>query len=165
MGFVRRYDYFPGNEEITRIEGVVILDIGQPGAIQGVENGRACLIGEFADMTYATAVSSTGVVSTSCRPVDITGPTDMVDKLGGWDSTLGNFGVAGGNGYAELYGQSFGSLCCVPVNLCSAAGIRVFRQLPTCTSTASALPVVSLAAASVVAGRVFRSGAGRMHIG
>ena len=165
MGFSRRYDYFPGNEEITRIEGVVILDIGQPGSIQGVENGRACLIGEFADMTYATAVSSTGVVSTSCRPVDVTGPTDMVDKLGGWDSTLGNFGVAGGNGYAELFGQSFGSLCCVPVNLCSAAGIRVFRQLPTCTSTASALPVVSVAAASVEAGREFRSGAGRMHIG
>ena len=31
-GFIRRYGYFPGNEIITLIEGVVIIDLPPAGA-------------------------------------------------------------------------------------------------------------------------------------
>lgn len=56
-GFVRKYGYFPGVEELTAIEGVVIVDRASPGAIQGVSYGVVAAIGEASDMSYVCTVS------------------------------------------------------------------------------------------------------------
>lgn len=164
-GFIRRFGYFPGTEQITQIEGVVIVDLPPPGASAGVGVGTVAVIGEFCDMTYATSVDSTGTVSTSIRPVEAFTPQDMINKVGGWDETLGDFGRAQGNGFHALRNKRFSRLVLVPVNLCSAAGARFYRSLPVCTSSTNATPVVPMQAASIAAGREFRNGLGRLRVG
>ena len=62
-GFIRRFGFSPGVETITLIEGVIIVDLPPPGAINGVSAGTVGMVGEFPDMTYATAVDVAGLVN------------------------------------------------------------------------------------------------------
>jgi len=163
-GFTRRYGAFPGNEVVTQIEGVVIIDSPPPGTVQGRASGVCALVGEFPDMSYACAVSATGVVTESLRPVEIYGPADLVGKVGGFDETLGEFGVSRGNGFVALRNKRFSRLILMPVNLITpAAGsthaVRCWRDLPTNRSATDARPIVPLSQGVVAAGREFLSGA------
>jgi hypothetical protein len=164
-GFIRRYGANPGDAEIRAIEGVIILDLPPPGSINGASSGTVGMVGEFADMSYGTAVSSTGVVSTSAQPVEIFSGQDMLDKVGGWDSTLGDFGSTDGNGFFALRNKKFTRLIVCPVNLASAGAGRAWRDLPTNLSATQAVPVVPLAGGRVEGGREFRSGVNRVRLG
>lgn len=164
-GFSRRYGFFPGSEVITQIEGVIIVDAPPPGAVNGISTGCVGCVGEFADMQGAVAADASGNITTSIKPQRIFSGKDLTDKVGGFDETLGEFGVSCGNGYAHLRNKQFTSLIVVPVNLCSARGVRVWRQLPVCKSTTDTNPVTPVLAASVSAGREFRLGSGRLRLG
>lgn len=164
-GFIRRYGFSPGVETITLIEGVVIVDLPPPGAINGQSSGVVGMVGEFADMTYATSVDSTGAVTTKAQPVEVTSGQDMLDKVGGFVSTIGNFGNAGGNGFEAVRNKRFTRLVLVPVNLASAGAGRVWRDLPTNLSATQAVPTVPLLGGRVEAGRGFVSGANRVMLG
>ena len=165
MAFTRRYPYNPGADILSQIEGTVILDLAPPGTTQGVSQGTAGVIGECQDMTYATAVTAAGVVSSSCQPVQIFSAQDLLDKIGSFDATLGEFGDDGGNMFCELRSKTFGALVVVPINLCSATGLRVWRHLPTNVDATHAVPVVPITGARVDAGREFKDGANRMRLG
>lgn len=164
-GFIRRYGANPGDAEIRAIEGVIILDLPPPGAINGASSGTVGLVGEFADMGYGVAVSSTGAVTTSPSPVEIFSGQDLIDKVGGWDSTIGNFGNADGSGFHALRNKKFTRLVVSPVNLASAGAGRAWRDLPTNLSATQATPVVPLAGGRVEAGREFRSSTNRVRLG
>lgn len=168
-GFIRRYRFSPGIELITQIEGVIIVDLPPPGSINGVGTGTACIIGEFADMTYACNVSSSGVVTSNPVPVEVFSSQDMVDKVGGFDELLGEFGVSMGNGFVEIRNKKFARLIVVPVDLITAGGgtngtLRVWRELPTNTSATDTTPIVPVAPASVSAGREFRNSGNRARL-
>lgn len=163
-GFVRRYGAFPSAAVLGQIEGVVIVDLPPPGSIAGIGTGVVAIVGEFPDMTYATSVSSSGVVSTQYQPQEIFSAQDLVDKLGGFDELLGAFGTEGGNGFAWLRNKSFSRLVAVPVNLCSSAGVRLWRDLPTNKSATDPTPIVPMAAAIVSAGRQFYNAANRARV-
>lgn len=163
-GFIRRYPYFPGNDVITLIEGAIIIDAPPPGLIQGVQSGVACLVGEFADVTYGISVDATGNVTTKPQPVEVFSSQDMLNKVGGFDETLGEFGVSDGSGFTALRNKTFSRLILVPVNLASAKAIRLFRQLPTNAGPALATPVVPMQGATVAAGRQFVSGSSRVRV-
>lgn len=165
-GFIRRFGFLPPDEVITQIEGVSIVDLPPPGAVNGVNTGMVALVGEFADMTYACVANGSGVVSSSLRPQEVTSAQDLIDKVGGFDATLGDFGNAGGNGFAALRNKRFSRLMVCPINLCSATGVRYMRQLPLNTSQTNTLPVVPVEGAQIDAGREFRSAtSGRLKIG
>lgn len=163
-GFVRRFSNFPGVDVITQIEGVSIIDLPPPGAVEGVDVGVAAIVGEFNDVGYATTVDSSGVVSTKVQPVEIFSSTDLTNKVGGFDETIGEFGVSQGNGFEALRNKRFSRLVVAPVNLASAKGVRYFRQLPVATSQSNANAVVPVVGGTVVAGREFRSGVARLRI-
>jgi len=163
-GFIRRYGSFPGSEVITLIEGVVIVDLPPPGSVSGAGTGVVAVIGEFANVTYGTAVDTAGVVTTKPQPVEVFSAQDMVNKLGGFDETIGDTGISGGNGFIAIRNKKFSRLVCVPVNLASAAAVRVYRKLPTCKGASDAAPVVPLQGATVSAGREFKTGANRARI-
>lgn len=157
-GFIRRYPGFPSKDIIQQIEGVIIVDTPPSGTVQGVGTGVAALVGEFADMTYGVTVDASGNVTTSYLPVEIVSAQDQIDKLGGWDETLGKFGAEMGNGFVELKNKMFDRLIVVPINLSSNKGIRLWRQLPTCKSATDPTPITALQGAVVAAGREFKSG-------
>ena len=159
MSFIRRYGYFPGSEVITEIEGVVIVDSPPPGRIDGVGTGVVACVGEFTDMTYATAVAATGAVSDSYRAIEAYSAQDLLDKFGGFDEFLGQFGGDLGSGYCAVAGKRFSRLVPVPINLTADYAVRLFRELPTCTTATNADPIVPMEAASVPAGTEFRSAA------
>jgi len=164
-GFIRRFGSSQGTEVITQIEGVVILDLAPPGTISGSGVGTTAIVGEFADMTYATSVDTSGNVTTKAQPVEVFSAADMLGKMGGFDETLGDTGTAGGSGFIGIRNKKFSRLICVPVNLCSGKGVRLFRELPTNKSATDATPVVLLQAASVLAGREFKTGTSRARTG
>jgi len=155
-GFVRRFSEFPSNAVLTAIEGVVIVDLPPPSASQGINTNVISLVGEFADMSYGIAVDSAGVFTTKPKPVEIFSGQDLLNKVGGFDETLGQFGGDCGNGYVELRNKTFGRLVVVPVNLASASGVRLWRELPTNTSATNPIPVVPVQAAAIAAGSLFR---------
>lgn len=162
-GFVRRYQFFPGTEVITLIEGVVIVDLPPPGSVNGVGVGTVCCVGEFADVSYGVAVDTTGTVATKPQPVEVFSGQDLVNKVGGFDATIGDTGISGGNGYIALRNKKFSRLILLPVNLASDKATRLWRTLPTNASATRAVPIVTLAAGSVEAGREFKSGANRIR--
>lgn len=163
MGFTRRVGYYPSDEFILQIEGVVIVDQPQPGQIAGAGTGVVACVGEFVDCTYATTVDANGNVSTKIAPVQIFGSTDLISKVGGFDPTIGDFGVSEGNGFAALRNKRYASLVAIPVNLASSKGTRYCRELPMNTSPTNTNPVVPVQPATVLAGTEFRSGAGRLR--
>lgn len=150
-GFVRRFTSFPPTDVITAIEGINIVDLPPPGSIAGLNENVVGLVGEFADMTFATTIDASGNITTSVVPVEIVTSQDLVNKLGGFDFTLGSFGGDCGNGLVELRNKSFGRLVVAPVNLASSAGIRLWRQLPTCKSATDPTPIVPTSAATIPA--------------
>lgn len=164
MGFVRRFSNMPGVEVLSEIEGIVTVDETPAGQITGISQGVACLIGEFADVTLGVQVSATGVVTTLPQPTEMFGAQDQLNRLGGWDETIGEFGGDHGNGYVELASKAFSRLVVVPVNLASSQGARLWRKLPTCTSATDPSPVVPIAGATVPAGREFKSAANRVRV-
>lgn len=164
-GFIRRYGFFPGIETITLIEGVVIVDLPPPGAINGISAGTVGMVGEFSDLTYATQVDAAGVVTTKSNPVEIFSGQDLFDKLGNFDSTIGNNGNNGGNGFLSLRNKQFTRLVVAPVNLAAAGAGRAWRDLPTNLSATQAVPCVPLTGGTVAAGREFRSAANRVRVG
>jgi hypothetical protein len=154
-GFVRRFTNFPPDDVITAIEGINIIDLPPPGSIAGVNQNIVALVGEFADMSFATAIDSAGVITTSIEPTEIVTGQDLVNKLGGFDFSLGQFGQDCGNGLVELRNKSFGRLVVAPVNLASAAGVRLWRQLATNKSATDPTPIIPTAGASVPAPLTF----------
>ena len=155
-GFIRRYGFFPSVELIQQIEGVIVADLPPPGSVQGAGTGVACLIGEFADCNFATEANETGGITDFPQVTEIFSSTDQIQKLGGFDSLIGQFGTANGNGFAELRNKRFSRLLCVPVNLASAEAVRLFRELPTNTSATDATPAQTVLASSVAAGTQFQ---------
>lgn len=155
-GFIRRFTSFPPDDVITAIEGINIVDLPPPSAIQGQNENVVALVGEFADMTYAVVVDATGLISSAIRPQEIVSGQDLLNKVGGFDETLGQFGGDMGNGYAELRNKTFGRLVVVPVNLTSASGVRLWRQLATNKSGTDPTPITPTAAAQVDAGAIFK---------
>jgi hypothetical protein len=162
-GFTRRYPYFPALDVITQIEGVVIVDLPPPGAITGVDTGVVGIVGEFPDVTTATGVDGNGNITSDPRPAQVVSSQDLIDQFGGFDPTLGDFGVSGGNGFVELYGKKYSGLVISAINIASAKGIRVVRSLPVSTSATDTTPVVPLVGGTVPAGTEFRNGSGRVR--
>lgn len=165
MGFIRRYQSFPSSQVISQIEGVVIVDLPPPSTIEGVNTGVVGIVGEFADMTYAVSVDGSGNVTAKPQPVEVTSAQDMINKVGGWDASLGDFGGDDGNGFAAISGKRFSRLVICPVNLASAKGARVWRELPTNKSATNATPIVPMQATTIAAGTEFKSGANRVKLG
>ena len=164
MSFTRRFASFPPSQVISQIEGVVIVDLPAPASIQGVSTGVVGVIGEFADMRYATAVDGNGNVTSKLRPVEVTSAQDMINKVGGWDETLGDFGGDDGNGYMAVYGKRFSRLILCPVNLASSKAVRLFRELPTNRSTTDARPIGVMQGATIPAGTEFKSTNDRVRL-
>jgi len=158
MSFVRRYSSFPSSSVISQIEGVVIVDATPPAPIEGVNTGVVGVVGEFADMTYAVSVDGSGNVTAKPQPVEVTSAQDMVNKVGGWDATIGDFGGDDGNGFATVDGKRFSRLVVCPVNLASSKGVRLWRELPPNNSSAN--PVVPMQPGFVPAGTGFEVSAG-----
>lgn len=163
-GFIRRYSSAVGLETIRTIEGVTILDLPPPGSIQGISTGVVAAVGEFADMTYAVSVATTGAVTSKYRPVEIFSAQDLIDKMGGFDETLGAFGTDDGNGFTLLRNKSFARLVCVPINMAATYACRFFRVLPTNTSITNPTPVVPLVSAKIAAGRQFAQSTNKLRI-
>lgn len=163
-GFVRRFASYPGNSVIQQIEGINIIDLPAPGNFQGTGTGVVALLGEFSDVTYGVAVDVNGNVTTSPKPVQILSSKDLLDKLGGFDETLGEFGKAGGSGFAALRNKKFASLICGVINNASSKGVRLVRDLPTCKLATDPSPIVPVQPGTVVAGREFKSGANRVRL-
>jgi len=165
MPFIERFPTMPSASELTAIEGIKIIDAPPPAPLSGVGQGVAGVVGEFADCTYAVTMSTAGVFSTKLRPQRVTSAQDLLDKFGGWDELLGEFGGDCGNGFVELQGNKpFPGLVVCPVNLTSARGVRVWRDLPTNVSATAPSPVVPMQAGLVTAGREFRVGSNRFRI-
>jgi hypothetical protein len=154
-GFIRRYGYFPTQQVIQQIEGVVIVDTPPPQSIQGVNTGVVGMVGEFADVTYATSVDGTGSVTTKIQPVEVVTAQDMLNKVGGWDPTLGDFGADDGNGYFAVSGKIFSRLILAPINNASSKAMRMYRELPLSQSASVASANPQMQAASVSAGAQF----------
>jgi hypothetical protein len=159
MGFVQRFTSTPSQATLTSIEGVNIIDLPVPTPTGGVNTNVTALVGEFADMTYGIACDVNGNITTNPNPVQILSSADLIQKVGGFDSTLGAFGAGCGNGFVELRNKSFGTLVVCPVNLASATGCRFWRSLPTCTSATNPNPVVPVQPAVVQAGYLFTDAA------
>lgn len=160
-GFIRRYPFVPSPSVTTLIEGVIIADLPPPGSIAGTGVGTVAVVGEFQDMTYAGSPLN-GVWSTNPQPQQVTSFQDILNRFGGFDPTIGDFGNGGGNGYVVVKNKQFSALVIIPINLASAEACRYFRHLPTNQSATNPVPVVPMQAATVPAGTQFMSGANRL---
>ena len=165
--FVRRYAALPGMEELLKIEGVVIVDSPPAGNVEGVDQGCVGMVGECVDMSAACSVNSSGEIFAKYQPQRIFSGTDQLQKLGGFDSRLGNTGDECGNVYLELANKTFSQLVVQPVNLITPGtgtshGIRLWRELPTNRSATSTTPITPMSPATVVAGTDFSDGANRL---
>ena len=163
--FVRGFDSMPTIEEISQIEGIFLVDNLPSGGLGAAPSGFGCLVGEFADMSRSFEVDQSGQVVANYRPDFVLSQADLVTKFGGFDSTLGQFGAAMGNGYAAVAGKTFGNarLLCLPVLLASQYAGRMWRQLPTCKSATDPTPIVPLVAVAVPAGYEFKTGSSRVR--
>lgn len=156
-GFIQRFGSLPSQQQIQAIEGVVIVDGVGPAQIQGTGTGVVAVVGEFADMTYAVEVAG-GNVASKPQPQLVTSDADLVQRVGGFDATLGEFGGAGGNGLADVRGKRFAGLVVAPVNLASSKAVRLVRDLPTNAAVDNPSPVVPMQGATVFAGTLFQDG-------
>lgn len=156
-GFIQRFGSVPSQQQIQAIEGVVIVDGVGPAQIQGTGTGVVAVVGEFADMTYAVEVAG-GNVASKPQPQLVTSDADLVQRVGGFDATLGDFGGAGGNGLADVRGKRFAGLVVAPVNLTSDKAVRLVRDLPTNASATDPSPVIPMQGATVFAGTLFQDG-------
>ena len=157
-GFIQRFGSLPSTQQIQAIEGVVIVDGVGPAQIQGTGTGVVGVVGEFADMSQAVLVEG-GNVSSKPQPVAVTSDAMLVSYVGGFDTTLGEWGGAGGNGLADIRGKRFAGLVVAPVNLASSKAVRLVRDLPTNASATDPSPVIPMQGATVFAGTLFQDGA------
>ena len=165
--FVRGYRSMPPIEEIAKIEGIILVDNDAPAGVGGTASNYACLIGEFSDMRASYKVDQTGQVIADYKPDFALSQADLIEKFGGFDSTLGQFGNAMGNGYMAVAGKVFGAarLICLPVLLVSQYAGRVWRQLPTNASATDPSPFVPMQAGYVPGGYEFKTGNNRLRAG
>lgn len=162
MGFTRRFAFQPTRQQITMVEGVIIVDNPAPGNTSGAGTGVAACVGEFADVTLSTKPDGNGGLLTSIQPTQVFGHQDAVNKYGPFDPTLGDFGISGGNGYVDaLVQKQWASLVLVAVNNASPKAARIVRGLPTNQAPASAVPAVAMQAAGVQASFEFKDGTGK----
>jgi hypothetical protein len=160
-GFVRRFSFAPSLQQLTQIEGVIIGDLPQPATFSGVGTGVACCIGEFADVSSQVVPDGSGGLTTKYSAVEVTSQQDALNRVGGFDSTLGAFGTSDGNGFvAALKGKTFSRLLLLPVNIASAKAARIVRGLPTNASATNPNPAVAMQAGIVAAGYEFKTVAG-----
>lgn len=166
-GFIRFFSNFPSVAEITEISGSFIIDVPPPTIPPLTGFGKTIMIGEFADMSFSTDVDADGHVSSRLQPVEIFSSQDLVDKVGGFDPSLGDFGGSMGNGFIALRNKRFsGGLIVVPLNLASNRGARLVRELPTNLSDTDPSPVVPMQQAVVLSGSEFLDVDGdRVHLG
>jgi hypothetical protein len=157
-GFIQRFGSLPSQQQIQAIEGVVIVDGVGPAQIQGTGTGVVAVVGEFSDMTFAVEVAG-GNVASRPQPQFVTSDADLVQRVGGFDATLGEFGGAGGNGLADVRGKRFAGLVVAPVNLASDKAVRLVRDLPTNASATDPSPIIPIQGATVFAGTLFQDGA------
>lgn len=168
-GFIRRYNYMPGVEELQAIEGVVIVDQRSPGGVQGASYGVVAVVGEAANMSSACTVDSSGVVVSRLTPQEVYGGADLMDKIGPFDSTLGVFGAEMGNLFVELRNKKFARLICQAVDLIrplstTQYAIRLWRQLPTNTSATSIVPISPVVGVKIPSGTEVRASSNRVKI-
>lgn len=161
MSFTRRYTSTPSMSEITKVPGTVIVDNPQPAAPTPVGAGVAALVGEFADCSASVLVDASGNVTTSYTPTEVFGETDIRNRFGGWDETLGEFGVTEGSGYVARYGKSFARLVLCAINIASAKAVRLWRDLPTNKSATDPSPAQPTQGVVVRAGYEFKTGNNR----
>lgn len=168
-GFIRRFEYQPSQEELLAIEGAVIIDTPPPSSIKGVGTGVVFVVGEAADCSYACFVDSSGIVQSSLQPVEVLSGVDLLDKIGGFDSSIGEFGGELGNLWCELRNKRFKRLIVCPVDTVrpstgSQYAARFWRELPTNISGISPLPFTPVVGASVPAGADFYNGSNHIHL-
>lgn len=117
-GFIRRFTFDPGDEVLTEIEGVVIIDRDPPAAMSGVGSGTVGLVAEFEDGPFD-------------EPTEIGSGPDLLQTFGGfgftYEGTVSNYPCAqkrqadealvpeywNGNGYVALNGKRFRKLVVV----------------------------------------------------
>lgn len=151
----------PTAEVLAQIEAMNVVELGTPARVQGIATGRVAIIGEFADVTYATTVSAAGIVSSLYRPTLITSPAEINAKLGPFDPTIGDHGASGGNGFVTLRNKLWsGGFVAVPINIAGTKGTRFWRELPTNASATSPRPIVPVAGGTVEAAREFATTGG-----
>lgn len=163
MGFIRRFTSTQPLDVYEQIEGIDIIDLPPPGQVQGVGTGVVALVGEFADVTFGVSVDANGNVNTFPQPTQVFTSQDLQNAGGGFDETIGDFGNSGGSGFVALRNKSFAALVIVPVNIASSKGTRLWRDLPSNTSTSDTTQVAILQAASVPAGYQFQNTGDRVR--
>lgn len=72
--FIRRYAAFPPLAELTKIEGVVVVDEAPPAQVIGVGTGTVLEVGEFEDGPFNV-------------PTEVFGGSDLVAQFGGFGFT------------------------------------------------------------------------------
>ena len=125
-GYTERFEFYPGLEQITEIEGVDIIDAAAPSPIEGVGSGVVALVGEFEKF--------------QTDPMEVFGWADLEAKFGYDNPGVGDiidysigsekyFRVEG-NGYLKLRtGLKFRRLVLVSVD--DSVGVVTFtRQNP-----------------------------------
>jgi hypothetical protein len=78
VGFIRRYGFDPGVEELAKIEGVAVIDREPPQIVTGIGTGTVCVVGEFENGPFAfdeTPGASQG-------PVEVFGSGDVLSRFG-----------------------------------------------------------------------------------
>lgn len=131
-GFIRRFTFDPGMEELLAIEGVVIIDREPPAQLTGVGTGMVTLIAEFEDGPFET-------------PYQVASSADFLATFGGfgfvYDGTPSNNPCArtrkadgaiapeywNGNGFISLTKKRFRQLNVVRVD--TSVGAVEFRRL------------------------------------
>ncbi len=71
MSWIRRYAFDPGTAELSKIEGIVIIDRDPPSALAGTGTGMVTVVGEFEDGAFNT-------------PYEVTSNTDFTNNFGGF---------------------------------------------------------------------------------
>jgi len=133
-GFIRRFTFDPGLDELLAIEGVVIIDREPPAALTGVGTGLVTCVGEFEDGPFDTGV-------------EVAGSADFLNTWGGFGHTyagivsnnpcarsrLADGAVVpeywNGNGFIALAKKQFRQLVIVRVD--TSVGSVEFRRLAT----------------------------------
>lgn len=136
MTFVRRFNFDPGNEVITQIEGMVLISRQPPGSTIGAQSGIVLCVGEFEDGDYEV-------------PTEVEGGGDLQTTFGGFGYTVGgvvscnpsargrkadnatSFEYWNGNGFISLVNKLWGGLIVCRVD--TSVGAVEFTRLPAVT--------------------------------
>lgn len=132
MSFIRRYTTDPGDAELTKIEGVVVIDRDPPGAVSGTSTSLVTVLAEFEDGPFNT-------------PTELMSGNDLITYFGGfgfsYDGTVSNNPAArsrkadgalkpeywNGNGWVALSNKRFRRLAVVRVDT-SVGSVQFTRR-------------------------------------